>query len=386
MTKTTTDTGSASDSKQKNNLVALVAFATLSIVGVICWVMQLTGGAALALTNTTMWGLYIVGFMLCTGIAAGCLLFASSTVLFASLAAYKPFARLAAACSVCVGAVGAGLFIMADLGNPARFWEMIVFAHVGSPLFWDTIILLAYLVIGIIFTLQLTKSSKAGNDTVNLKPLAIVAFIAGICVAITSFVFIFQVARPLWNNPGQTLSFMLSALIAAGSVLMVVFALANHSGYLPMNNKLSSNLARTLAFILLLDFIFVLTEVAMGVFAGQGSGSLPIAWLVSGAGAPFFWTEIVAFVAAFALLFQKNRTLQIAGAVAAFVAVFLVKYNLLQAELFNPLLNFTAFPKGLGITSTFYLPSPIEWGVTVGIVGIVGLLLTIGMRKLKLGA
>ncbi|MEA5020776.1 MAG: NrfD/PsrC family molybdoenzyme membrane anchor subunit [Gordonibacter sp.] len=385
MTETTIDAGSASTSKQKSNLVVPFVFAVLGAVGVACWVMQVTGGSALALTNRTIWGLYIVGFMLCTGIAAGCLLFASSTVLFSGLAVYKPYARLGAACAVCVGAVGAGLFIMADLGSPARFWEMIAFAHVGSPLFWDTIILLAYVVVGVLFTLQLTKSATAGRDTSSLKPLAIIAFVAGVCVAITSFVFVFQVARPSWNNPGQTLSFVLSALIAAGSVLMVVFALANRSGYLAMGNKLASNLTRVLASLLLVEFIFVLTEIAAGVFAGQGSETLPVVWLISGAGAPFFWAEIVAFAAAFVLLFQKNRTLQVVGAVGSFSAVFLVKYNLLQAELFNPLLNLTAYPGGTGVASAFYLPSPIEWGVAVGVIGIVGLLFTLSMRKLKLG-
>lgn len=386
MVKMVKDVDASLVGKRKGGIAVFVALAALSLAGVACWVLQLTGGGELALTNHVMWGIYIVGFMLCTGIAAGCLMFSSSTVLFDSLAGYRPYARIAAACAICLGVVGAGLFIMADLGVPSRFWEMIVFAQVGSPLFWDAIVLLAYLVSGVALVVQLTREFEIGRSSVFLKPVAIVAFVAGVCVAVTSFVFVFQVARPSWNNPGQTLSFVLSALAVSGAVLVMVFAFADRSGYLRMEEKLSIDLSRVLALALLAELVFVLAEVASGLFAGQGSDARMVAWLVSGAGAPFFWMEIAAFVASVALLVQKARAFRVVGAALAFFAVFLVKFNLLQAELFNPLLGLTGYPDGSAMVSSFYFPLPIEWGVTAGVVGISGLLLALAIRNLKLGA
>lgn len=372
--------------EQKSRFVWPIVFGIAGIIGIACWIMQITGTGPLGLNNHMMWGLYLAGFMLCTGIAAGCLVFASLPYLFEGLAPYRPYARLAAFCAVVIGAVGAGLFIMADMGNPARFWEMIAFAHVGSPLFWDTVILLAYVVVGIVFTMQLVKVERGVKEARALKPLAVIALVAGICVAITSFVFAFQVARPLWNNPGQTLSFVLGALIAAGAVLGIVFACANRSGYLPMSEKLSRGISAMLAVFVLAELVFVLAEVLGGMFEGVGDNATVAAWLVSGAGAPFFWAEMAAFAAALVLLLQKRRSLQVAGACLALLAVFLVKYNLLQAELFNPLLDYAGFLSYSGIVEGFYAPSFVEWGVSIGIVGIGALLLIVGMRRLKLGA
>lgn len=370
----------------KQSPAGLIVGSVLAVVGIVCWIMQIMGVGGLALGNHVVWGLYIVGFTLCTGIAAGCLLFASSTVLFVGLAAYRAHARLAAFASVVIGTLGAGLFIMADLGSPDRAWEMVAFAHPGSPLFWDAIILTTYLVVGMAFTLYLVKSAKDGSDAGALKPLAVAAFVAGACVAITSFVFVFQVARPSWSNPGQTLSFVLSALIASGSVLMVVFALANRSGYLPFDERLSGGLAKALGVVVSVELVFVLTEVVLGLFSAVGDEAVVATWLTVGSGAPFFWIEVVAFLTAIVFFFRKNRGFQVAGALVALLAVFLVKYNMLQVEFFNPILSFASFMDSSGIVEGFYAPSLIEWGVAVGIFGLGSALLALGMRKLKLGA
>ncbi|MEA5021219.1 MAG: NrfD/PsrC family molybdoenzyme membrane anchor subunit [Gordonibacter sp.] len=373
-------------SRPKAGVTPLIVLGLLAVLGIACWIAQVTSGAHLLnLNNHVTWGLYLVGFVLCTGIAAGCLAFASATVLFGALAALRPYARLASFVSVTVGCVGAGLFIMADLGSPARFWEMIAFAHAGSPLFWDTIVLLVYVVVSIVLTVQLVRAKQSGQESASLKPLAVVGLIAGVCVAITSFVFAFQVARPLWNNPGQTLSFILAAVVAAGSVLVIVFALANRSSYLSISDKLLGIIGKTVALFLLVELVFALTEVAGGLFAGTGEESTAIAWLTTGPGAPFFWVEIVACVAGAVLLMQKETSPLMGGALAALLAIFLVKYNLLQAELFNPLINFAGYDNSSGIVGGFYAPSLVEWGVTLGIIALCSLALIMGMRKFNLG-
>ncbi len=372
--------------KKESHLVWPLFFGVLGITGIVCWAIQILGIGSPNLNNHTVWGIYIVGFTLSTGIAAGCLLFAASTVLFDALSNYQPFARLASFTAVAIGAVSAGLFIIADLGNPGRSWEMIAFAHPSSPLFWDAIILLAYVVIGVVFTLQLVQVSQKKKTSTSLKPFAFLAFIAGVCVVITSFVFVFQVARPLWNNPGQTLSFSLTALIASGAVLLSVFALANRTGYLPMDAKLAGKLAKVIACLVLLELIFVLVEVANSMFASKGDAATSALWLTTGSGAPFFWIELIAFTGALILLFQKRISLQVIGSVLSLLAVFFVKYNMLQAELFNPLISFAGFLNTSGIVDGFYIPSLFEWGVSAGIIGFGMLLLNLGMRKLKLGS
>ncbi|NMA69924.1 MAG: hypothetical protein GX958_10975 [Desulfitobacterium sp.] len=125
----------------------------------------------------------------------------------------------------------------------------------------------------------------------------------------------------------------------------------------------------------------------MGIYPGAGSGYEAMIWLVAGKGAVMFWLEIVALVAAILLLGKIKGSSKgssvVLGAVLALAAIYLVKSNLLQTELFNPLLNLPG-PVMFGDTGS-YLPSLIEIGLSVGIISLGALLLSIGLNKLNLG-
>ena len=165
--------------------------------------------------------------------------------------------------------------------------------------------LASYMVISIIFTRQLILVHEGKKDERSLKPIAVIAFIAGLLATVTSFVFCFQIARPLWNTPVQPLSFLISALVAA----IVVLAKQD------------------------------IPSKAGGI---------------------------------------------VIGAILALVAIYLIKPNLLQAQLFNPLITY-AGPPVYGGTTGPYIPSLIEIGLPLGIISLGALLLNLGLSKLNLG-
>ncbi len=103
-----------------------------------------------------------------------------------------------------------------------------------------------------------------------------------------------------------------------------------------------------------------------------------------GAGAPFFWIEIVAIILGLILLFNKKPSTLMLGAVIAIFAIFMIKYNFLQAQLLNPLITY-AGPPGYGMPAGVYIPSLIEIGVSLGIIALGGLLVMISLDKLDLG-
>ena len=89
-TKTTVQT----TKKTPSNLWNMI-FAAVAVLGAVCWGLQLTQG--LQVTNlglNNMWGLYIVGFMIFTGVAAGSLLFAAVPYLFKSWLSLSPIPGL----------------------------------------------------------------------------------------------------------------------------------------------------------------------------------------------------------------------------------------------------------------------------------------------------
>ncbi|WP_050754212.1 NrfD/PsrC family molybdoenzyme membrane anchor subunit [Desulfitobacterium hafniense] len=366
----------------------MIISALLAVLGIVCWILQLTQGLQLTHMNDYMtWGLYIIGFMLFTGITAGSLIFTSSAYLFPSMAEYKPYTRISAYVGAICGIVAAGLFIFVDIGNPERVWHIVTNAHLASPMFWDTVILTAYVIIGILFTRQLILVQEGKKEEKNLTVISWVAFIAGLMVMVTSFVFAMQVARPLWNNPVEPVSFLAAALVAAFSLLIILFVYLNQTGRIQISSEKLNKLSQLAGLFLLFELFVVIGEAAIGLYAGEGEEAIIIHWLVSGKGAPFFWVELAAIVVGLILLFQKSSKVSVmaGGASAAIFAIFMIKYNLLQAQLLNPLIPYGGpvgyNPAELGA----YIPSLIEVGVSVGIVALGCLLVLIGLNRLDLG-
>lgn len=372
---------------RKSINISLAVFSVLAVIGVVCWILQLTKGLQMTnLGTTNMWGLYITGFMIFTGVAAGSLFFASVPSLF-RLDEFKPYCRISAYVGAVSSIVAASLFIIVDIGNPERVWLFITSGNFTSPMFWDFIILLSYMVISVIFTRQLILVHEGKKDEKSVKPIAVLAFAAGILVFVTSFVFSFQTARPMWNTPAQPLSFLLAAFAVALAVLIILAFILNKIGYIHMPVPLISKMAKLCALLLAAELLIIIGEVLVGLYPGAGGEYEAVSWLVAGGGAIRFWLEMAAVVGALILLTrqasEKGGTI-LFGAIFAFAAVYLIKSNFLQAELFHPLLNY-AGPVMYGDGAFYYIPSLIEIGVSVGIVSLGAFLLVIGLRALKLG-
>lgn len=376
--------------KVQNNrsfVIWMLLFAVLTIAGIVCWIIQLTKG--LQVTNlgvTNMWGLYITFFMIFTGVAAGCLFFASLPYLF-KLEAYKPYCKIATYVGAVSSIVAASLFIIVDIGNPERAWLFITSGNFTSPMYWDFLVLASYMVISVIFTRQLMLVSEGKKEEKSVKPIAILAFIAGIMVIVTSFVFAFQMARPMWNNPAQPISFLLAAFAAALAVLVILTFILNKSGYIQMPINLVGKMGKVAAGLLVAEFILIVLESLVGLYPGGGHEQEAYQWLVTGEGAAFFWIEIVSLIGAI-ILFAKAPTAKggnlLTGAILALVGIFLVKTNLLQTEFFHPVLHFPG-PDMYGAESGVYIPSLIEIGLSIGIISLGALLLGLGFKKLNLG-
>ncbi|MBC2721709.1 NrfD/PsrC family molybdoenzyme membrane anchor subunit [Desulfosporosinus sp.] len=363
-------------------------FAVFAVLGAVCWVLQLTRGLQMTnLDTNNMWGLYIVGFMIFTGIAAGSLLFSAVPYLF-KLEEFKPYTRIASYLGAVASIVAASLFIIVDIGNPERVWLFITSGNWTSPMFWDFIMLSSYMVISIIFTRKLILLNEGKIEEKGVKGIAVVAFVAGILVTVTSFVFSFQVARPLWNTPAQPLSFLMAALVAALAVLMILSHILNKSGYVKMPIGLLAKMGKLTALLLCIELIIVITEILIGLYPGSGEDYAAFIWLVTGKGAVGFWLMMVALVTAIVLLAKQGTLpkvgLLLGGAIIALIAIYLIKSNLLQAQLFNPLITLPGTPV-YGETTGPYVPSLLEIGLSLGIVSLGALLLNLGFGKLNLG-
>lgn len=365
--------------------ISIFVFAILAVIGAVSWWFQLREGFVITnLSTLNMWGLYVSGFMIFTGVAAGSLIFAAVPFLF-KLDEYKPYTRIAAFLAL-VSTIVAGFFITADIGNPQRAWLFITSGNLSSPILWDFIILSIYTILSIIFIRQLLLVEDKKKEEGSLMPIALLSFIAGMLVVITSLVFTLQVARPLWNSPMQPLSFLIAALVATLAVLIILLVVLNKNGYINMPVNLLSKMGKLAAVLLCVELIFVFSELFIGLYAGAGHEYSTVQWLVIGDGAIGFWLQIAAMAIAIILLSKKHSQVGgglLAGAMTAMVAIYLIKSNLLQAELFNPTLELPG-PAHYGETTGAYIPSLLEIGLSVGLISFGICLLLVGIQKLNL--
>jgi len=356
--------------------LALVSLLTL--VGIGAWVYQSQNGMGVtSLSNLETWGLYIAGFIFFMGLSAGSLVLAALPVIF-NLPRLRPYAKITAFVGLASVIVG-GLFVMIDIGQPMRLWHLVSFGRIDSPLLWDLLLTIAYLVVSTVYLLRLTQAERHG--TAPAKWLAYLALAAGLADGLTAFVFATQMAHEFWFSAIQPMTFEVAAIASAGGVLLLLLAVLQRTGTLKLALTDLKPLAILTASLLGLLLLLLLSEVVTLAFS-QSESNLTLVNAMRGA--PMFWVEVVTFVAAIALLLAPQTQARTGGLVLASVLtiVGLVAKRLLFVSLGFVEPNITY--AGVDIGSPVYSPSLAEWGVTLGLIALFALLVTVGFRYLPL--
>ena len=127
-----------------------VAFLLLVIaIGMIAYYKQLKYGLIItAMRDYTSWGIYISNFVFFVAISLVGSLFSSILKLNKNNWA-KPLTRIseiiAVSAIICAAAI-----IIVDMGRPDRFFYVIKYLRIQSPIIWDVVIISTYLVISIL--------------------------------------------------------------------------------------------------------------------------------------------------------------------------------------------------------------------------------------------
>jgi dimethyl sulfoxide reductase membrane subunit len=329
------------------------------------------------LTNLSPWGVYIAGFIFFMGLSAGSLVLASLPVLF-DLPRVRPFAKIA--CFIALAALATGaLFIMIDLGHPERAWHMFVYGRLGSPMLWDLLLTIAYFIIGAALLVALIAPARANGF---LKPLALLALLAGIADGLTAFVFATQIGREYWYSAVQPLAFFAGALASAGAVIILALLVLRPSGYARFAVGDLDPLPSMTAIAVGLGLLLIGSELVTNAFAGTPASSELVRIMLR---SPWFWVEVVSgLVAVLLLLLQAPRRAPAAlalGAALALTHLAVKRMMFVQMGTVVPNLSYA----GVRIApAVAYSPSPVEWAVGIGLVGLFAVILMLGFRILPL--
>ena len=376
----------------KNKVLSAVC-AVLAVVGIVCWVMQLSQGLSLTgMSTANSWGLYIAMFMFFVGLSAGGLIVASSASVF-HIKRFKAVALPAIVLStVCICL--AGMFVLIDLGGIQRIWRLFTGPNFASPLVWDICVITLYLVINILYLVNMRR----GNDRV----VTIISRFALPCAilvhSVTAWIFGLQMAKEGWYSAIMAPIFVASAMDSGLALLLVVLGVLKKAGIYDTSRELMAMLAGLLCTCVAVDAFFIFCEVLTMAYPGA-AGAETLALLTTGPTAPFFWFEIICgLVIPFCILvFAKNRQ----SAVLINVACVLIVVGVFCKRVW---LLFTAFivPNVMGApgiisgsseaahatgTASFavlssYAPTPIEILVAAGVISLVILAFMVLASKL----
>lgn len=274
--------------------IALVGIILL-VVGLIAWIMQLTGGllAGSNMTNVFLWGLMIAVFAFLVGFGAGSQ-FVASAIILSGKEELKPLARIAGACGLaCVCA--AGVAILADLGAIRNALAMIVGMNPRSPLAWDMIAMCTFIVLSIVQLVMIARDARS------VKVWAVLAGLAALALQIVEgLLFSTQTAHGWWATPIMPVDFLAVAFVSGFGLILLIACVKGAS------SKALAWLGRICASAIAVHLVLALIDLCLMFFEGTPESAGILAAV--GSNILLYLVELILpFIAMIMLFLPKTR-------------------------------------------------------------------------------
>ncbi len=393
----------------------VVVLAMLA-VGAVGMYWRLTAGHTLAnYGELIVWGLWVAMYIYFIGLSAGAFLISSLVYVF-GVERFRPIARLALFTAL-VSLLMALLNIWFDLGHMGRFFEVYTRPNYFSMMAWMVWLYTGYFVL-LLFELwfesrqDLVKwSQKPGfsgmisrwlafgsKDTSNASrqrdervvktlgsigvPLAIL-FHGGV-----GALFGVISARPAWNSGLFPLLFLVSALVSGGALITAIYAFLAPNRGSEEHRSLVADLGKLVLGLTLLDILFTFAEYSIAMYGAIPSDVSPLLKTMTGPFWYVFWIGQVGLgmIVPVVLLSLKSTSqspvwIGVAG-ISIVVAFVSVRLNIVIPPLSVPeLQGLEQAVPSLRMSMT-YVPSLMEWFLSVGIIGLGMALFALGYNLL----
>ena len=319
-------------------------------IGFLLYLRQLDFGLGITgLSRDTSWGFYIANFTFLVGVAAGGVM----VVLPYYLHDYKAFGKVTilgeflaiSSVLMCV------TFILVDLGQPMRIFNVFLYPTPNSVLFWDTIVLNGYLFLNIIIGWNVLEAERNGVHYQKwLKPLIYLSIPWAISIhTVTAYLYCGLPGRGFWMTAILAPRFLSSAF-AAGPALLILCCLIIRrvSNFDPGREQIQS-LAKIVAYAICINVFFFLCEVFVAFYSNIPEHMDHIKYLFvglhgHGAYVPWMWASFILMVVGIILTViptaRKNESVLAVACVVIFLG--------------------TWIDKGLGMIAGGFTPSPLH--------------------------
>ncbi|MEF3169081.1 MAG: polysulfide reductase NrfD [Deltaproteobacteria bacterium] len=330
-------------------------FFLLSIIGVGfgCYLYQLSYGLGVTgMSRDVSWGVYIAQFTYLVGVAASAVMLVIPMYLhhfkkYAKVVIFGEFLAIAAV-TMCL------LFIIVDIGQPARVLNVVLHPTPRSILFWDMVVLNGYLIINIIVGWNTLLADKKGVPTPGwVKPFIYLSIPWAISIhTVTAFLYAGLPGRHLWLTAVMAPRFLASAFASGPALLTLLLLLVRRFSKFDAGFDAFQTLAKTICYAMIINVFLLLMEFFTAYYSHIPGHIHGLEYLFFGLHGydnlvPFMWTSaILGVIGIFLLLVPKLR----------------MRYDLLAVGCGAIFLG-TYIDKGVGLVLGGFVPNPFE-GVT----------------------
>ncbi len=364
----------------KRYWILLGFWALLIAAGAGAYSFQLREGLSVTgMSRDVTWGLYIAQFTFLVGVAASAVM----VVLPYYLHNYKGFGKM-----VIVGeflAVSAvlmcTLFIFVDLGQPDRFMNVLLHPTLNSPMFWDSIVLLGYLLLNLTIGCVTFDAERRGAPPAKwVKFLIYVSIPWAISIhTVTAFLYSGLSARSFWMTAVLAPRFLASAFASGPSLLILLALILRKFTSFDAGKEAIQKLATIVAYAMVINVFLVLVELFTVFYANMPHHVHSFEYLFGfgkyGEGsvlAPWMWFgQLLAVGCAILLLIPSLRRKE--GALG-FLCVAVIAAVWIEKGMGMIVTGFEPSPLG---KITQYTPSLMEVMITVGVYAIGFLVLSV---------
>jgi molybdopterin-containing oxidoreductase family membrane subunit len=343
-------------------------------IGAASYVQQFNYGlGATGMSRDVSWGLYISQFTFLVGVAAGGVML----VLPYYIHNYKTFGRITilgefmavAAVAMCL------MFILADLGQPMRALNVLLYPTPNSILFWDMIVLNGYLFLNIVGGwVMLNADRKNVPPPKWVKVLIYISIPWAISIhTVTAFLYCGLPGRHYWLTAILAPRFLASAFAAGPALLVICALILRRFTAFDAGKEAINKLVTIITYAAILNFFFVGLELFVAYYSQIPGHMHTIDYLFFGLRGhddgvlynnlvgPMRFSMAIGLAATIALLFPRMRQ----------------SYTTI-AWLCGAIFLSLWIDKGLGLVLGGFVPNPLDYiteyyptrvelGVTVGV-------------------
>lgn len=328
------------------------------------------------------WGLWVAMYLFFAGMAAGSYMIATLDYVF-GLPVFQGTGKFALWATM-VTLPGALIFIGFDLGHMERIWKVYLqpsFSSLLAQLVWSYTL---FLIVTIISLYLVMRDHKALLKPVMVLGLVLSIFVSGGVGALLGV----NASRMSLHTAMLPAQFPILNLTSGVALMLVIVSLFNVITVQEQQNRLIRLLSLTLVVLIVVKAYFLWVDYSQALYSGVPDAVEAVNLVLFGTYGWAFWILQVSFgmILPIIVLLQPNLLKQklLVGLMGLFV---LLGLAVGRTAIIFPALS---IPELEGLAEAFtgphlgfdYVPSLMEWSVTLGIVGLATLAFLIGIDRL----